>query len=54
VKIRAEETKLRQQGIAPTKIARMLAQEKTILEEREASVNDLKPGWSRPSPNDPR
>jgi len=54
VKIRAEETKLRQQGIAPTKIARMLAQEKTILEEQEASVNDLKPGWSRPSPNDPR
>jgi hypothetical protein len=53
-KIRAEETKLRRQGISPTKIARMLAQKKTILEEREASVNDLKRGWSRPSPNDPR
>jgi hypothetical protein len=52
-KIRTEETKLRRQGIAPTKIARTLAQKKSILEEREASVNNLKPGWSRPSPNDP-
>jgi hypothetical protein len=54
VKIRAEETKLRRQGISPTKIAKMLGQEKTFLEEREARVNNLKPGWSRPSPNDPR
>src|SRR5208337_2211576 len=53
VKIRAEETKLRRQGIAPTKIARMLAQEKTILEKWEASVDNLKPGWSRPSPDEP-
>ena len=52
-KIRAEETKLRRQGIAPTKIARTLAWEKTTLKEWEASVNNIKPGWSRPSPNDP-
>jgi hypothetical protein len=53
-KIRTEETKLRRQGIAPTKIARTLAWQKTTLKERETSVNNLKPGWSRPSPNDPR
>ncbi len=52
-KIRAEETKLRRQGIAPSKIARTLAWEKTTLKEWEASVNNIKPGWSRPSPNDP-
>lgn len=52
-KIRTEETKLRRQGIAPTKIAKTLAQKKSILKQREASVNNLKPGWSRPSPNDP-
>ena len=52
-KIRAEETKLRRQGIAPTKIARTLAWEKTTLKEWEASVKNLKPGWSRPTPNDP-
>jgi hypothetical protein len=53
-RIRAEEAKLRRQGIAPTKIAKTLAWQKTTLKEREASVNNLKPGWSRPSPNDPR
>ena len=52
-KIRTEETKLRRQGIAPTKIARTLAWQKTTLKEWEASVNNLKPGWSRPTPNDP-
>jgi hypothetical protein len=53
-KIRTEETKLRRQGIAPTKIARTLAWRKTTLKKWEASVNNIKPGWSRPSPNDPR
>ncbi len=53
-KIRTEETKLRRQGIAPTKIARTLAWQKTTLKERETSVKNLKPGWSRPSPNDRR
>ncbi len=51
-KIRAEETKLRLQGKAPTKIARTLAWQKTTLEKWEASVDNLKPGWSRSSPND--
>lgn len=52
-KIRTEETKLRRQGISPTKIAKALAWQKTTLEEWEASVDNLKPGWSRPTPNDP-
>ena len=51
-KIRAEETRLRLQGIAPTKLAKMLASQKTTLEKREASLDDLKPGWSRHPPND--
>ena len=52
-KIRTEETKLRRQRKAPTKIAKTLAWQKTTLEEWEASVDNLKPGWSRPTPNDP-
>jgi hypothetical protein len=51
-KIRAEETRLRLQGIAPTKLAKMLASQKTTLEKREASLDGLKPGWSRHPPND--
>jgi hypothetical protein len=48
--IRAQEAKLRRQGIAPTKIARMLAQQKTSLNQWEAQIKKLKPGWNRPTP----
>jgi len=54
-KIRAHEIKLRHQGIAPAKIARTVAEGKRDLDEWEASINKLKPGWNRQVPtNEPR
>ncbi len=49
-KIRAEEAKLKRQGIDPSKIARALAEKKRILQRWEAEVDNLKPGWSIPLP----
>lgn len=34
--------------MAPAKIARLLAEKKTILDQWETEVDNLKPGWSRP------
>ena len=47
-RIRAQETKLRQQGMSPAKIARLVVEGNRRLDEWEASINILKPGWNRP------
>ena len=46
--IRAHEAKLRRQGVAPSKIARSVAEGKRDLDEWESEIRTLKPGWSRP------
>jgi hypothetical protein len=47
-KIRAEEAELRRQGTEPGKIAKALAERKTHLQQWEAEIANLKPGWSIP------
>jgi hypothetical protein len=49
-KIRAEEAKLKRQGIDPSKIAKPLAEKKRILQQWETDIDNLKPGWSIPLP----
>lgn len=49
-KIRAHEAKLRRQRVAPSKIARSVAQGKAHLDEWESWILKLKPGWNRPVP----
>lgn len=53
-KIRAEEAELRRQGTEPGKIVKALAERKTHLQQWEAEIANLKPGWSVPSPPDAR
>jgi hypothetical protein len=50
-KVRAEEAELKAQGAKPSKIAKALAEKKTFLRNREAEVENLKPGWSIPLPH---
>jgi hypothetical protein len=49
-KIRGEEAKLGRQGTEPGEIAKAFAERKTDLERWEAEIDNLKPGWSIPSP----
>jgi len=49
-KIRAEQAELRRQGTEPGKIVKALAERKTHLQQWEAEIDDLKPGWSIPLP----
>ena len=53
-KIRAEEANLKRQGMDPRKIAKAVAERKSILQQWEADIHNLKPGWSIPLPVGPR
>ena len=53
-KVRAEEAELKKQGTRPSKITKALAEKKTFLENWQAHVENLKPGWSIPLPPDRR
>jgi len=49
-KFRAQEAELKRQRTKPGKIAKALAEKKTLLQRWEAEVDKLKPGWSIPLP----
>lgn len=48
--IRAEEKRMRQQGTNRPKVAQALAKKKRVLDDWEAKIQNLKPGWSRLQP----
>ena len=49
-KFRAQEAELKRLRTKPGKIAKALAEKKTLLQRWEAEVDKLKPGWSIPLP----
>jgi hypothetical protein len=49
-KIRAEEANLKRQRMDPRKIAKAVAEKKRFLQQWEAEIDNLKPGWSIPLP----